>query len=104
MWVVDSGIPLGNTDDFAAIFFREKLCSVIAHIPEALKDNSLSLQPRRESQFLQVIWIPESFTYAELDSSTRCFPSAVDPTLRNRLTCDAGEIIDSSGIKGIVCI
>src|SRR5262249_44390604 len=102
VWVVDGRIPLGNTDNFAAIFFREKFGSVIAHIPEALKDNSLSLQPRRQSQFLQVIWIPKSFTYAELDSSTRRFASTMDPTLRNRLTCDAGEIVDSAGIKRIV--
>jgi hypothetical protein len=49
VWVIDSRIPLGNAYDFAAVFFREKFRSVIAHIPEALKDNSLSLQPRRES-------------------------------------------------------
>src|SRR5262249_8206824 len=55
-------------------------------------------------QLLEVIGILESFTNAELDSSARCFTASVNPALCNRLTCDAGEIVDTAGIKGIVCV
>src|SRR5262245_56903882 len=96
------GIPLGNGDDLAPIFLRQKFRSIIADVSETLDHDSLAFQTRRELQSFQIFGMLKCLSNAELNAAARGLATSMNAALRDGLSGNAGKIVDTARIEGVV--
>ena len=96
-WIDDAGIPFADRDDSAAVFLRKKV---------APRDSRRCRSPGSRPSFHRVpLRVPASRTvFGEpkglanpvLNAAASGFPASGDSALRDRLSGDAGKIVDAA--------
>ena len=100
---VNGSITFGQRHEETPALLTE-LGGVIPHVPQALHDHALALEPAREAKGLHLLALAQHLTEAKVDPAPGCLDTPPDPTLGDGLAGHAGERVDRPGVEGRVRI
>ncbi|GBD05674.1 hypothetical protein HRbin20_01263 [bacterium HR20] len=101
--IPNGAIPLDNPNNRRPAFLQEKR-SMIADVPEALHDDALVAESRRDTQPFRQLSIVECFANAEVDPASCCLCSSAHTALTDGFPRHAAERVDVIGAVGHVGI
>src|SRR4029078_10866639 len=93
----------GKANDLCACFF-EKFSAMISHITQSLHYNSFPFNSRGHAEPVHYLFHTAYFANAKENTETCCFPSSSYPALHHRLSCNASQCVNFSGLHAAVCV
>ncbi len=100
----DRAVALDDSGDDGAVFFRQELGGVIAHIAKALHDDALAFDPARKAGLGHVLGMAEELAQTVLQAAARRLDAAGDAALMQRLAGDAGHGVDVGGVHALILV
>ena len=104
VWIVERAVMFDDASDDASVFFHEEFGRVIAHVAEALHDDTLALERAFQPGLGHTFPVTEKLAQRVLDATPRCLNPARYATRVQRLAGHTGITVDVGRIHAFVLV